>query len=77
MKTIPSGMVQINKGGKLVISKGAASQVSRVGQQQVLVVSSGSGIRTVQTVSSTQNATIGTYVLYTPQVFLKTSLSCF
>lgn len=64
MKTIPSGMVQINKGGKLVIAKGATNQVPRVGQQQVLVVSSGSGIRTVQTVSSTQNANIGTYVFH-------------
>lgn len=61
MKTIPSNMIQLNKAGKqtIVISKGGTGQLPRVNQQQVLVVSSGSGIRSVQTVSSSQNASIG------------------
>lgn len=54
VKTIPSSMLQVNKAGKFVLAKNNAGQLSAVGNQQVLVVSSNAGIRTIQTVSNAQ-----------------------
>lgn len=62
MKTIPPNMIQMNKAGKqtIVISK-SGNQIARGTTPQVLVVSSGSGIRTtIQTVSSQQSANSST-----------------
>ncbi|XP_060536875.1 host cell factor 2 isoform X2 [Cylas formicarius] len=55
LKTIPSNMIQMNKTtGKLVLSKGAASQIPTIGNQQVLVVSSTSGLKNIQTLTNAQ-----------------------
>lgn len=44
VKTIPSNMIQMNKAtGKLVLSKSATGQIPTLNNQQVLVVSSGTG----------------------------------
>lgn len=57
VKTIPSSMLQVNKAGKFVLAKNNAGQLSAVGNQQVLVVSSNTGIRTIQTVTNAQAVT--------------------
>lgn len=51
VKTIPSSML-VNKAGKFVLAKNNSGQLSTVGNQQVLVVSSNTGIRTIQTVTN-------------------------
>lgn len=55
VKTIPSNMIQMNKTtGKLVLSKNATGQIPSLSNQQLLVVSSNAGIRTIQTVTNAQ-----------------------
>lgn len=55
LKTIPSNMIQMNKTtGKFVLSKGPAGQIPTIGNQQVLVVSSTSGLKNIQTVTNAQ-----------------------
>lgn len=55
VKTIPSNMIQMNKAtGKLVLSKNATGQIPSLTNQQLLVVSSNAGIRTIQTVTNAQ-----------------------
>lgn len=53
VKAIPSNLLQMNKStGKLVLSKNPT--VPTINNQQVIVVSSSSGIRTMQSVTSVQ-----------------------
>lgn len=55
VKTIPSNMIQMNKAtGKFVLSKNASGQIPTLTNQQLLVVSSNAGIRTIQTVTNAQ-----------------------
>lgn len=55
VKAIPSNLIQMNKAtGKLVLSKTAAGQLPTLNNQQVIVVSSNSGIRTMQSISNAQ-----------------------
>lgn len=56
VKTIPSNMIQVNKpgGGKFVLSKNASGQISNIGNQQVIVVSSNATVRNIQTVTNAQ-----------------------
>lgn len=54
VKTIPSNLLQMNKAGKFVLAKSNTGQLSAVGNPQVLVVSSNTGIRTIQTVTNAQ-----------------------
>lgn len=55
VKTIPSNMIQVNKpGGKFVLSKNTAGQLSSIGNQQVIVVSSNATVRNIQTVTNAQ-----------------------
>lgn len=72
VKTIPSSMLQVNKAGKFVLAKNNAGQLSAVGNQQVLVVSSNTGIRTIQTVTNAQAVNVAqaktTTVNVTPAV---------
>ncbi|KAF5274580.1 hypothetical protein FQA39_LY07192 [Lamprigera yunnana] len=59
VKTLPSNVIQMNKAtGKLVLSKNATSQLQKITNQQVLVVSTNASIRTIQTVSQAQSATL-------------------
>lgn len=58
VKTIPSSMLQMNKAGKFVLAKNNTGQLTTVGNQQVLVVSSNTGLRTIQTVTNAQPVTI-------------------
>ncbi|XP_066248376.1 host cell factor [Euwallacea similis] len=56
LKTIPSNMIQMNKAtGKLVLSKSAAGQISALGNQQVIMVSSTGGIKNMQTLTNAQS----------------------
>ncbi|CAH1103409.1 unnamed protein product [Psylliodes chrysocephalus] len=60
LKTIPSNMIQMNKAtGKLVLSKGAAGQLPTLGNQQVLVVSSNTGLKNIQTFTNAQAVNLG------------------
>lgn len=55
VKAIPSNLIQMNKAtGKLVLSKTASGQLPTLNNQQVIVVSSNSGIRTMQSVTNAQ-----------------------
>ncbi|RZB40520.1 host cell factor 2, partial [Asbolus verrucosus] len=55
VKAIPSNLIQMNKAtGKLMLSKNASGQIPTISNQQVIVVSSNSGIRTMQTVTNAQ-----------------------
>lgn len=59
LKTIPSNLLQMNKTtGKLVLSKGAPGQISTLGNQQVLVVSSNTGLKNIQTVTNAQSVNV-------------------
>ncbi|KAK4871903.1 hypothetical protein RN001_016027 [Aquatica leii] len=59
VKTLPSNVIQMNKAtGKLVLSKNATGQLQRITNQQVLVVSTNAGLRTLQTVSQAQSVTL-------------------
>ena len=55
VKAIPSNLIQMNKAtGKLMLSKNATGQIPTINNQQVIVVSSNSGIRTMQSVTNAQ-----------------------
>ncbi|KAF5300380.1 hypothetical protein FQR65_LT01001 [Abscondita terminalis] len=59
VKTLPSNVIQMNKAtGKLVLSKNTTGQLQRISNQQVLVVSTNAGIRTIQTVTQAQAVTL-------------------
>lgn len=60
MKTVPPGTIQLNKGNKTIVISKTGQQIIRGPGSQVLVVSSGSGIRTVQTVSNQQSTVSNT-----------------
>ncbi|KYB29558.1 host cell factor 2 isoform X2 [Tribolium castaneum] len=58
VKAIPSNLLQMNKAtGKLMLSK-SAGQIPTINNQQVIVVSSSSGIRTMQSVTSAQTVPV-------------------
>ncbi|XP_045481426.1 host cell factor 2 [Harmonia axyridis] len=64
VKTIPSNMIQMNKAtGKLVLSKSATGQIPTLNNQQVLVVSSATGLRTIQTFTNAQTVPMKTTTL--------------
>lgn len=54
VKTVSSNVLHMNKAGKFVLTKGNAGQLSAIGSQQVLVVSSNAGLRTIQTITNAQ-----------------------
>ncbi|XP_065158736.1 LOW QUALITY PROTEIN: host cell factor 1-like [Atheta coriaria] len=57
VKTLPSNMI-VNKPNKIVLQKNAAGGLSTIGNQQVIVVSSGTAIRNIQTISNAQPVTV-------------------
>jgi hypothetical protein len=55
VKAIPSNLIQMNKAtGKLMLSKNATGQIPTINNQQVIVVSSNSGIRNMQSATNAQ-----------------------
>lgn len=80
VKTIPSNMIQMNKAtGKLVLSKNATGQIPTLGNQQVLVVTSNAGIRTMQTITNAQALNVGqsktTTVTVQPSITTNTTVT--
>ncbi|KAL3290269.1 hypothetical protein HHI36_023619 [Cryptolaemus montrouzieri] len=76
VKTIPSNMIQMNKAtGKLVLSKTATGQIPTLTNQQVLVVSSGTGLRTIQTITNAQTVNMSPLKTTTLNVLPSTTTS--
>ncbi|KAK9889883.1 hypothetical protein WA026_008685 [Henosepilachna vigintioctopunctata] len=74
VKTIPSNMIQMNKAtGKLVLSK--SGQLPSLTNQQVLVVSSGTGLRTIQTITNAQTVNMSPLKTTTLNVLPSTTAS--
>ncbi|XP_017769059.1 PREDICTED: host cell factor 2 [Nicrophorus vespilloides] len=57
VKSISSNML-VNKQNKIVLQKNSSGQISTIGNQQVIVVSSNAGIRNIQTITNAQAVTV-------------------